>query len=661
MDSILVANRGEIARRIFRTARRMGLRTIAVYSEADRLAPFVREAHESILLGASEASESYLNQERILEAAKSTKAEGIHPGYGFLSEKPEFAAAVESAGISFIGPAPDTIRLLGDKVQSRLLAEKLSIATVPGTHLKSITISSKIQKEILEKVGLPLIVKAAGGGGGRGMRIVREISELESALARASSEAKSFFNNEEVFLERYVEGARHVEIQFFGDSHGNVFILSERDCSLQRNHQKVIEEGPAVMLSESQRNALHSATRRLVQETHYRNAGTAEFLVSHSGEHYFLEVNSRLQVEHPVTESILGIDLVEAQIRAARGEDLSTYLPFDASPRGHAIELRLCAEKPSKSFQAATGRIEKSNLDELALLPGIRVDSGVEAGSTVSHFYDSLIGKIISFGNSREDARQQAIIAVRNLSFGKIETNAGLLLELLSDADFRSNTHSLFSLSDIVHRYSESAYSVHLAAHLRSFVEMTEPQNLPSSLLAFSLTPLGTKVKRAQVNGEPFEWQERALRASSLELETISGGETIESSLIDRTEDSLTVSCGGETLVAHFPKHASSAFLTVNGTTYSFEDSRPTIEGKKPKGSAHSGDIRSPLPGKILEICIPFGSEVSSDTVIFRLESMKMEHPIRSGATGILAESKVAAGDSVVAGQLLAKISPASP
>lgn len=401
MKKILVANRGEIALRIMRTARRMGIQTVAVYSEADRHAPHVRFADEAVLLGPAPSAQSYLRADKIIDAARKLGVEGIHPGYGFLSENAGFAQMVSDAGMTFIGPKPHSIQMMGSKLAAKEAAKKFNVPMVPGIE-EAIT-DVEMAKEIGRRVGYPILIKASAGGGGKGMRIVEREDELKEQMERAISEAVSAFGDGSVFIEKYVTGPRHVEVQIMGDTHGNIVYLFERECSIQRRHQKVVEEAPSAILTPELRRAMGEAAIRVAKACDYVGAGTVEFLVDGQRRFYFLEMNTRLQVEHPVTEMITGLDLVELQIRVARGEKLP-FAQEDLQINGHALELRVYAEDPLNNFLPSVGTLTKYRLPEG---PGIRVDGGFEEGMEVPIYYDPMLAKLVVHGATRDEAIQK--------------------------------------------------------------------------------------------------------------------------------------------------------------------------------------------------------------------------------------------------------------
>ncbi|HTQ24674.1 MAG TPA: biotin carboxylase N-terminal domain-containing protein [Candidatus Binataceae bacterium] len=445
ISKLLVANRGEIALRIIRSARLLGIATVAVYSEADAGAAHVAAADEARLIGPPEASASYLNIAAIIEAASTTGADAIHPGYGFLSERPEFARAVGEAGMLFVGPPAEVMAALGDKVAARRLAAEAGVPVVPGLD----TIDDRAAAEFAARVGFPLMVKAAAGGGGRGMRMVETQAGLTEALAAASREAKAAFGDGRVFLEKYLARPRHVEVQVLADNHGGVVALGERDCSIQRRHQKIIEESPAPRLDDALRARMFEAALRVARVAGYRNAGTMEFLVDGS-EFYFLEANTRLQVEHPVTEMRFGCDLVAEQLRVAMGGRVSE----PAAPRGAAIECRIYAEDAEHSFRPATGEVLYLNLPGG---PGVRVDTHLAAGLSVTAFYDGMLGKLICWGADREQARGRMAAALGEFSLLGITNTAAFLRDVVASAAFRDARLSTRFVEEFFPRWSPSA------------------------------------------------------------------------------------------------------------------------------------------------------------------------------------------------------------
>ena len=426
-SKVLIANRGEIAVRIIRACRELGIRTVAVYSEADREAMHTELADEAVCIGPSKASESYLNKQQILSAAVLTKAEAIHPGFGFLSENSQFAEMCEACHITFIGPKSQTIDEMGNKIHARQLMKKAGIPVIPGSDGAIVDVKQAL--EIANQVGYPVMLKAAAGGGGKGIRKVLSEAELPSAFASAQQEAKAAFGNDEMYLEKIIYPARHIEVQILGDKYGNVLHFGERDCSLQRNNQKVLEESPSVVISETNREKLGAIAVKAAKAVSYENAGTIEFLMDLSGKFYFMEMNTRIQVEHPITEMVTGIDLVKKQIEVAAGEKL-TIKQEDIKLRGHAIECRINAENPAFHFAPAPGKIENLLLPSGGM--GLRVDSAMYSGYAIPPFYDSMIAKIIVHGQTRFEALMKMQRALGELVTDGVATNAEFQMDLIS-------------------------------------------------------------------------------------------------------------------------------------------------------------------------------------------------------------------------------------
>jgi len=432
MKKILIANRGEIALRVMRSAKKMGIKTVAVYSEADRYSPHVKFADEAILLGPPPSSESYLVMDKILAAAKSTKSEGIHPGYGFLSENATFAKMVTDAGIKFIGPGIHAIQVMGSKLAAKETVKEYNIPMVPGTE-EAIT-DPNLAKEIAKGIGFPILIKASAGGGGKGMRVVEKESELEEQMKRAISEAESSFGDGSVFIEKYISSPRHIELQVLADSHGNVVHLFERECSIQRRHQKVVEEAPSAVLTPELRAKMGAAAVDVAKSCNYEGAGTVEFLLDENNNFYFLEMNTRLQVEHPVTEMITGVDLVEEQIKIARGEKLS-FKQEDLTITGHAVELRVYAEDPLNNFLPSIGNLEVYTKPEGE---NVRLDDGYEQGMDIPIYYDPMIAKLVTYGDTRLAAIEKMKKAITDYKIKGIETTLSFGKFVCEHPDFVS-------------------------------------------------------------------------------------------------------------------------------------------------------------------------------------------------------------------------------
>ncbi|MDG1573262.1 acetyl-CoA carboxylase biotin carboxylase subunit [Robiginitalea sp. M366] len=478
MQKILIANRGEIALRVMRTARKMGIETVAVYSEADRQAPHVRFADQAVCLGPAPSAQSYLNTEAILAAAKATGADAIHPGYGFLSENAAFAGAVARAGLTFIGPGPEAISTMGDKLAAKEAVRHYDIPMVPGTDhpVEDPEEAARTAGEI----GYPILIKAAAGGGGKGMRIVEQASELKPQIERAMSEAKSAFGDGSVFIEKYVSGPRHIEIQVMADTHGNILHFFERECSVQRRHQKVVEEAPSAVLDPELRERMGQAAVNVARACDYVGAGTVEFLLDDQRNFYFLEMNTRLQVEHPVTELITGQDLVALQIAVARGEALPLKQE-DLSICGHALELRVYAEDPLNDFLPSVGRLDRYRLPEG---PGIRVDNGYEEGMEVPIYYDPMLAKLVTYGQTREAAIQKMLEAIAAYRVEGVETTLPFGDFVCRHPAFRSGAFTTHFVRDHyrpellkAQREGEATLAARLA--LRQYLNDLETLHLP--------------------------------------------------------------------------------------------------------------------------------------------------------------------------------------
>ena len=478
MKKILVANRGEIALRVLKTIQKMGIKTVAIFSEADRNAPHVKFADEAVCVGPAPSNQSYLLGDKIIEICKELNVDGIHPGYGFLSENASFAEAVEKAGITFIGPRSKAIRIMGSKLAAKDAAKKYDIPMVPGID-EAITDTAEAKK-IATEIGYPILIKASAGGGGKGMRVVEQEKDLEDQMKRAISEAESAFGDGSVFIEKYVASPRHIEIQVLADTHGNTLHLFERECSVQRRHQKVIEEAPSIVLDEELREAMGKAAVRVAEACDYVGAGTVEFLFDESRNFYFLEMNTRLQVEHPVTEYITGIDLVEEQIKIARGEELS-FKQDDLKITGHALELRVYAEDPIDNFLPSVGKLEKYKIPSGEK---IRVDNGFEEGMDVPIYYDPMLSKLITYGKNREEAIQLMSKAIDDyqvegvsttLSFGKFVFEHEAFTSGNFDTHFVKKYYSPEKLQNEIEEESKLAALVALRQYLKDQKKLRLP------------------------------------------------------------------------------------------------------------------------------------------------------------------------------------------
>jgi len=473
MKKILVANRGEIALRVMRSAREMGIKTVAVYSEADRNALFVRYADEAVCIGPPPSNQSYLKGDKIIEVAKKLNVDGIHPGYGFLSENSAFAAAVKKAGITFIGPSPEAMNMMGDKLSAKAAAKKFKVPMVPGSEGAIQDLQEAIR--VAKATGFPLLIKASAGGGGKGMRLMEKIEEIEEQMRLAMSEAKSAFGDDAVFIEKFVSSPRHIEIQVLADNHGNVVYLFERECSIQRRHQKVIEEAPSSVLTPEMRKQMGECAVNVSKACNYSGAGTVEFLVDDKMNFYFLEMNTRLQVEHPVTEMITGLDLVKEQIRVARGEKLS-FKQEDLKINGHALEVRVCAEDPRNNFLPDIGKLVTYRIPKGT---GVRVDDGFEEGMDIPIFYDPMIAKLIVHGKDRAEAIERMLRAIDEYQITGVSTTLDFCSFVLKHQAFTSGK---FDTNFIKNYFKPEMLD-----------KYTEDEGLIAALLATAITENGTK------------------------------------------------------------------------------------------------------------------------------------------------------------------------
>ncbi len=644
---ILVANRGEIAVRVMNTARRLGYRTVAVYSEADAGALHVQVGDEAVCIGAAPVNESYLVAEKILAAAASTGADAIHPGYGFLSENSDFSRACSEAGITFIGPPEAAIELMGSKRLSKLAMLEAEVPCIPGYQGEDQTDEGLITQAL--EIGFPLMVKASAGGGGRGMRLVHEESELAEQIKTARSEAQNAFASGELILERAVLEPRHIEIQVFADDHGNVVYLGERDCSIQRRHQKVVEEAPSPFMDEELRVAMGEAAVNVARACDYRGAGTVEFLVDKERHFYFLEMNTRLQVEHPVTEMITGQDLVAWQILVAAGQPLPLSQQ-DIELNGHAVEVRLYAEDPRQGFLPQTGTVQAWHYPDRE---GIRVDHGIAEGQVVSPFYDPMIAKVIAWGKNREDACRKLASAVQDSTLLGLNNNKLFLQNVLR--------HPVF--------VDGEATTAFIEQHFQSDPSMDLEQPSERTLAIAALLLFTGKNRDEQGWHNPaaanyhfrldfadhnydvrLSQQERAYTVSCEESEF-----TLE--LIDLTSNKAYLSADGVRFKVDYCLQDKRLFLDDGSGHFSLEDVTHA-----PAASAvgeGSGDIKASMDGAIVDILVAVGDLVEAGQTLVVLEAMKMEHPLKTGISGTVAAINAAVGDQVKNKQLLAVVKTA--
>jgi 3-methylcrotonyl-CoA carboxylase alpha subunit len=633
IKSLLIANRGEIACRVIRTARRLGIRTVAVYSDADAKALHVRMADEGVHIGPSPARESYLVGDKIIAAAKATGAEAIHPGYGFLSENADFAQEVIDAGLIWVGPKPDSIRAMGLKDAAKKLMAEAGVPVTPG-YLGENQDPKRLKKEA-EAIGYPVLIKAVAGGGGKGMRRVDDSGQFDGALESAKREAASSFGDNRVLIEKYILSPRHIEVQVFGDSRGNVVHLFERDCSLQRRHQKVIEEAPAPGMDAETREAVCGAAVRAAQAVNYENAGTIEFIADASeglraDRIWFMEMNTRLQVEHPVTEEITGEDLVEWQLRVASGETLPKKQD-ELTINGHAIEARLYAEDPAKGFLPSVGRIETMHGCSCD-----RFETGVEAGSEVSPFYDPMIAKMISSGATRVEAIESLIDASETVYISPIKTNAWFLRRLLRRPEFAAGAFT----------------TAFIAEHLE---ELTEPPTPSPELLAAAASLISRRYvgererqRRGLIRLNAF----RLNAAKKSEIQFLLNGSSIHVALDEPLADEYF---NGDFL---WWMDRGINFLAEDGAVFAVQPIEP--RGTGTSHGIHDGEIEAPMPGKVTAVEVSAGEKVEKGQRLLTLEAMKMEHALTAPFDGTVAELNARAGAQVTEGQLLVKVTPDS-
>jgi len=649
-NTILIANRGEIARRVIRACRKLGLRPVAVYSDADARSAHVAEADAAVRLGPAPAADSYLNIPAVLDAARRAGADAIHPGYGFLAENATFARACANAGLTFIGPSPAAIAAMGDKRAARALAERLGVTVLPGFDGGDQSDTAFIAAA--ELLGFPLIVKPTAGGGGKGMRLVREPDELPEALAAARREAAAAFGSADLLLERALPHPRHIEIQVLGDRLGRVIHLGERECSIQRRHQKIIEESPSPVMTPELRAAMGAAAVTLAGAIDYTGAGTVEFLLA-DGRYYFLEMNTRLQVEHPVTELVTGIDLVEWQIRITQGEALP-WRQEDIRPQGHAIEARLYAEDPANDFLPTTGPV-------LLWRPpageGIRVDDGIRTGDTITTDYDPLLAKIITHGDTRAAAVRRLRSALTETALLGLKTNQAYLGHILEQPAFLSG--------DTTTRF--------LAEHGRA-------PEIPADKRALALVAAALARYRAAAGDGPGYWRNNPGPPAPWRFEV--GGDTVD--VVLRPERGTpggfvaTLSSGERVTVAAVDFDGSAPALVIDGMRHGFtlvaraDDwwvraewgtmqfrARPLLT--KPRRAAAVGSSRAPMPGRVLAVLVEVGQAVEEGQPLMKLEAMKMEHTIRAAAAGVIDAVYFAAGDQVDADEILVGMADRRP
>lgn len=660
---ILIANRGEIAVRIIRSCKALGIGTVAVYSESDFRSIHVLHADEAVLLGGARPTESYLVAEKIIEAAKATGCQAIHPGYGFLSENPAFAEAALAAGLTFIGPPAAVIAAMGDKIAAKKLASKAKVPTVPGSSEPVTSIEGAIRAA--GEIGYPILLKPAAGGGGKGMRVVEEESELASALSLCQQETRKSFGDERIFVERYLKRPRHIEFQIIADQHGNVVHLGERECSIQRRYQKIVEESPSCALSPELRAEMGHLSCELARTAGYVNAGTVEFILDADGSFYFLEMNTRLQVEHPVTELVTGVDLVELQLRVAAGE----ALPFsqqEISQKGWAIEVRVCAEDARRGFVPSVGQVtryaEPRGKD-------IRVDAGIDAGSTISVYYDPMLAKVITWGDSREEARQRMVQALNGYHIEGIFTNIDFANQVLTHPVFISGEISTAFIPSYLP--SEGAGPAPPAQVLHAMaLATTLTYHLRENLVQHSLLPLQAKVGAYHTNRKSYEYVAKSdddvfpitLQQRDGELQWLFSIDSARYEVITPPMEfyrrRLKLTINGET--SYFRMKYSGNFIEIAfcGVCRTFEIYNPREWQvahfmPKPVRKAEGNLLDCPMPGLVVEVKVQPRERVFRGQELIILESMKMESAVSAPADGVVESVEVKKGDAVETGTVL--------
>ncbi len=667
-ESVLVANRGEIAVRVIRTLRRMGIRAVAVHSDADAAAPHVTLADVSVRLGPAPAAASYLSAERVLEAAQRTGAQAVHPGYGFLSERADFARAVAAAGLVFIGPPVEAIEAMGDKIRAKHLARAAGVPLVPGVDGPGL--DDEALAAAAGTVGYPLLVKAAAGGGGKGMRVVRDPGALPAALAAARREAVAAFGDGALLLERYVERSRHLEIQVLADAHGACVHLGERECSLQRRYQKVVEEAPSPLLDAGARGRMGAAAVDLARAVGYTGVGTVEFLVAGDGLHpgldrpqggfAFLEMNTRLQVEHPVTEQVYGLDLVEQQLRVAAGEPLGIHQ--DALvPEGHSVEARIYAEDPRRGFLPTGGRVLA-----LGLPAGVRLDLGIAEGTRVGSEYDPMLGKVVADGADRAEALRRLDEALADLAVLGVTTNVAFLRRLLADPDVRAGRLDTGLIDRVLARGEEpgpppeafvAAALAGLAAREPGPGEAVDPFDVPSGWRVGGTVPTSSRL--AEGTAAPVDVTVAGGSADA--VVTVDGGAPRGAALVPAGPHRVTLALDGQ--VSHWSLAADGDVTWVGreGAAWALRTLPRLVAGRHAAAAVGSGPLRAPLPGTVAVVAVAEGDMVVAGQTLVVVEAMKMEHPITAPIDGVVVRLPVRVGQQVPIDAELAVVVPREP
>ncbi|MEU6334163.1 acetyl-CoA carboxylase biotin carboxylase subunit [Streptomyces cellulosae] len=660
-DTVLVANRGEIAVRVVRTLRSLGVRSVAVYSDADTDARHVREADTAVRIGPAPAAESYLSAERLLEAAARTGARAVHPGYGFLAENAEFARACEAAGLAFIGPPADAIALMGDKIRAKETVKAAGVPVVPGSSGSGLTDAQLV--DAAREIGMPVLLKPSAGGGGKGMRLVREETRLADEIAAARREARASFGDDTLLVERWIDRPRHIEIQVLADGHGNVVHLGERECSLQRRHQKIVEEAPSVLLDEKARAAMGEAAVQAARSCGYRGAGTVEFIVpgDDPSAYYFMEMNTRLQVEHPVTELITRLDLVEWQLRVAAGERLA-FGQDDVRLTGHAVEARLCAEDPARGFLPSGGtvlRLREPQGD------GVRTDSGLSEGTEVGSLYDPMLSKVIAYGPDRATALRRLRAALAETVTLGVQTNAGFLRRLLAHPAVVSGELD----TGLVEREADSLVGGEVPAEVYAAAALLRQAALEPAAAPGWRDPFDAADGWRMGGGRA--WTAHPLRVAGHDPVTVRVRATADGGtelLLPGADTPLRASAGpleGQRFtcaldgVAHtFAALPDGSWLGRDGDAWQVRDHDPVAASLTRAGQAGADSLTAPMPGTVTVVKVAVGDEVDAGQSLLVVEAMKMEHVISAPHAGTVTELDVSPGTTVAMDQVLAVIAP---
>jgi acetyl-CoA carboxylase biotin carboxylase subunit len=653
INSILIANRGEIASRVMRTCRKMGIKTIAVFSEADRNAPFVAEADMAVFIGGSSPSESYLDADKIIQVMKQTGADAVHPGYGFLSENVSFADKCEKEGIIFIGPNTNAIQAMGSKSEAKTLMIKAGVPVVPGYQGEDQS-SERLIKEA-NAMGYPVLLKATAGGGGKGMRIVHSEKEIEKAIEAAKRESKSAFGDDELIVEKYIASGRHIEFQIFGDQHGNYLHVLERECTIQRRYQKVLEESPSPIMDEDLRSRMGAVAVDAARALKYDNAGTVEFIYDDkTGDFYFLEVNTRLQVEHPVTEEVTGLDLVQMQIESAQGLPL-VIRQENIKANGYALELRLYAEDASNDFMPVTGTIQRFEYPEV---DGLRVESAVKSGSEISVFYDPMIAKLIVWDKDRYAAIRKMIYVLKNLVCVGTTTNQDFLLYLLQNEEVKEgkyDTHFIQNKLDLSKLRAKSGKELHLSCIAATLHSWAEREN---QRVYFKSVPSGWRNNFAYHQQETYLYNEEEMltkyRYLDGSFEFLLGEDIYSVKLQEADSQFVRLEINGVQYRFTVVTKGQTRYIHNEGigsVTLIEKDRFPVKQAEKVKGG-----YDAPIPSQIIKVLVEVGQEVKSGDSLMILSSMKMENTLAADEDGMVEEIYVEAGNNVEAGTLLIKL-----